>query len=184
MKLVTTIRGTVEFLENLGKFYRAFSVHFKHQQIEKHTLNEAHQMVPGVSSYFMSTVDEVKTTLKSNRVTNGQEGTIAAKTAISLELVKKGLQRLDANFSETNPEYKIKPEVCLTIQVENLHAVTNFKHPTRTVLDYARDFRNAMHKSLKRTTNWVAYYFTHPQSYYPVPENKIAKHSKHEAFAC
>ena len=174
VKLVTTIRGTVEFLENLGKFYRAFSVHFKRQQIEKHPLKEAHQMVQGVSSYFKSMVDEVKTTLKSNRVTNGPEGTIAAKTATSLDLVEKGLQRLDANFSETNPDYKIKPEVCLTVQVENLHAVTHFKHPRCTVLEYARDFGKAMHESLKRTTNWAAYYFTHPQSYYPVPENKIA----------
>ena len=52
--------------------------------------------------------------------------------------------------------------------------MTHFKHPTCTVLEYARDFGNAMHESLKRTTNWAAYYFTHPQSYYPVPENKIA----------
>ena len=48
VKLVTTIRGTVEFLENLGIFYRAFSVHFKRQQTEKQTLKEAHQMVKGV----------------------------------------------------------------------------------------------------------------------------------------
>ena len=176
VKLVTTIRGTVEFLENLGTFYRAFSVHFKRQQTEKQTLKEAHQMVKGVSGYFKSTVNEVKNMMKSNRVTNGPEGTIASKTATSLELVEKGLQRLDANFSELNPDFKIKPEVCLTVQVENLHTVTHLKHPTCTVLEYARDFGNSMHESLKRTTNWAAYYFTHPQSYYPVPENKIALH--------
>ena len=66
--------------------------------------------------------------MKSNRVTNGPEGTIASKT--SLELVEKGLQRLDANFSELNPNFKFKSEVCLTVQVENLHAVTHLKHPT------------------------------------------------------
>ena len=44
------------------------------------------------------------------------------------------------------------------------------------MLEYTRDFGNAMHESLKRTTNWAAYYFTHPQSYYPVSENKIALH--------
>lgn len=174
VKLVTTIRGSVEFLENLGKFYRAFSVHFKHQPREQHTLQEAHQMVKGVSSYFKSTIDEVKSTRNSNSVTNGPEGTIASKTATSLVLVEKGLERLDTNFSELSPDFKIKPEVCLTVQVENLHAVSHFKHPTCTLIEYSRDFGNTMHESLKRTTTWSAYYYTHPQSYYPVPENKLA----------
>ena len=84
------------------------------------------------------------------------------------------MEKLDINFTEVSPDFKIKPEVCLTVQVENLHAVSHFKHPTCTVLEYARDFGNTMHESLKRTTNWAAFYFTHAESYYPVPENKIA----------
>ena len=31
-----------------------------------------------------------------------------------------------------------------------------------------------MHESLKRTSQWSAYYFTHRRSYYPVPENSIS----------
>ena len=69
VKLVTTIRGIIEFLQNLGKFYQAFSVHLKHQLSEQHTLKEAHEMVKGVSAYFKSAVDEVKSTINSNRVT-------------------------------------------------------------------------------------------------------------------
>ena len=174
VKLVTTIRGTIELLQNLGKFYQAFSVHLKHQPSEQHTLKGAHEMVKGVSAYFKSAVDEVKSTINSNRVTSGPEGTISTKTATSLELVEKGLEKLDANFTEVNPDFKIKPEVCLTVQVENLRAVSHLKHPTCTVLEYSRDFGNTMHESLKRTPNWAAFYFTHSESYYPVPENKIA----------
>ena len=51
VKLVTTIRGTIEFLENLGKFNRAFSVYLKHQPREEYTIQEAHQMVKDVSAY-------------------------------------------------------------------------------------------------------------------------------------
>ena len=58
-------------------------------------------MVQGVSSYFKSTVDEVKTTLKSNRITNGPEGTIAAKTATALELVEKGSTQISAKQTQT-----------------------------------------------------------------------------------
>ena len=78
------------------------------------------------------------------------------------------------NFTEVNPYFKIKPEVCLTVQVENLRAVSHLKHPAKTVLEYARNFGNTMLESLKRTTNWAAFYFRHAESHYPVPENKIA----------
>ena len=60
------------------------------------------------------------------------------------------------------------------LQVESYHAVSHFKHPLSTVLEYARDFGNTMHKSLKRTSQWVAYYSTHRHSCYPVPENHIS----------
>ena len=55
-----------------------------------------------------------------------------------------------------------------------MHAVSHFKHPTCTLLEYTRDFGNNMKESLKRATKWSAYYFTHANSYYPVPETKVA----------
>lgn len=89
-------------------------------------------------------------------------------------MVERGLETIDINFTaEVNPDFKIKLEVCLTVQVEILHAVSHLKDPACAVLEYARDFGNTMHESLKRTTNWAAFYFTHAESYYPVPENKI-----------
>ncbi|CAH3128403.1 unnamed protein product [Pocillopora meandrina] len=40
---------------------------------------------------------------------------------------------------------------------------------TSTVLDYPRNFGNAAKDGLKRTTRWVVYYFTNPNSLYPTP---------------
>ena len=40
---------------------------------------------------------------------------------------------------------------------------------TSTVLDYPRNFGNAAKDGLKRTTRWVVYYFTNPNSWYPTP---------------
>jgi len=54
-----------------------------------------------------------------------------------------------------------------------VYAVSHFKHPTFTLLEYARDFGNNTKESLKRATKWSAYYFTHANSYYPVPETKV-----------
>ena len=95
---------------------------------------------------------------------NGPQGTFAAKTTVSLSLLEKGLERLDKNIDVLSPGFSIKPEVCLTIQVENVHAVSHFKHPTCTLKE-----------SLKRATKWSAYYFTQAReySYYPVPQTKV-----------
>ena len=173
IKLVTNLEGTIEFLENLGTLYRAFSVHHKHQQHKNCTLKEAHQMVKTVSSYCNATVENVKSSNGITSTTNGPQGTIAAKTAASLSLLENGLQRLDKNIDILSPRFSIKPEVCLTIQVENVHAVSHFKQPTCTLLEYARDFGNNMKESLKRATKWSAYYFAHANSYYPVPQTKV-----------
>ena len=87
-------------------------------------------MVKTVSSYCNSTDKNVKSSNGITSTTNGPQGTIAEKTAASLSLLENGLERLDKNIDILSPRFSIKPEVCLTIQVENVHAVSHFKHPT------------------------------------------------------
>ena len=87
--------------------------------------------------------------------------------------MENGLERLDKNIDILSPRFSIKPEICLTTQVENVHAVSHFKHPTCTLLECARDFGNNMKEPLKRATKWSSYYFTHANSYYPVPQAKV-----------
>ena len=113
IELVTNLEGTIEFLENLGKLYRVFSVPHKHQQHENCTLKEAHQMVKEVSSYCNGTVENVKSRTGITSTTNGPQGTIAAKTVVSLSLLENGLERLDKNIDVLSPTFSIKPEVCL-----------------------------------------------------------------------
>ena len=55
---------------------------------------------------------------------------------------------------------------------ENLHAVSHFNHETISVLQYVMNFGIAK-ESLKRITKWKASYFTHPASYYPVPQTSM-----------
>ena len=88
--------------------------------------------------------------------------------------MEKGLNKLRINLAGVNPTHKIELEVCLALQVESQHAVSHFKHPSCTVLEFAKDLGNTMHESLKRTSQWSAYYFTHRRSYYPLPENSIS----------
>ena len=173
IKLVTKLEGTNKFLQNLGNLYRAFSVHHKQQEHKICTLKEALQMVKAVSSYCDGTIEDVKESSGIKSTTNGPQGTIAAKTAASLNLLEKDLERLDKNIDKLSPGFVIKPDVCLTIQVENVQAVSHFKHPTCTLLEYSRNFGNSMKESLKRATTWSAYYFINADSYYPVPQLNV-----------
>ena len=91
IKLVTKLEGTIEFLQNLGNLYHAFSVHHKHQEHKICTLKEALQMVKAVSSNCDGTIEDVKESSGIKSTTNGPQGTIAAKTAASLNLLEKGL---------------------------------------------------------------------------------------------
>ena len=61
----------------------------------------------------------------------------------------------------------------LTTQVENLHAVSHFKHETFSALNCSQDFGTIVKESLKRITMWAAKYFTHDRSYYPVPNTSM-----------
>ena len=110
-------------------------------------------MVKAVSSYCNGTIENVKASRALTSTTNRPQGTIAAKTATFLNLLENGLERLDKNIDTSSPGFSIKPEVCLTIQVENVHAVSHFKHPTCTLLEYSRDFGSNMKESLKRATS-------------------------------
>ena len=118
---------------------------------------------------FLLLQSNVKSSNSITTTTNGPQGTIAAKTALSLSQLEKGLERLDKDIDV----FSIKPDVCLTIQIENVHAVSHFKHPTCTLLEYAREFGNSMKETLKQATKWSAYSFTQANSYYPVPQTKV-----------
>ena len=117
--------------------------------------------VKDVSTYVTSTFSAVQEILNSDKITNGPDGTVALKTVKSIELAEKGLERLNTNVNEFSLDCEIKLEACLTLQVENSHAVSHFKHPTCTVLVCAIDLDNTTHETLKRTCQYAAHYFMH-----------------------
>ena len=71
-------------------------------------------------------------------------------------------------LKELNTNYEVDLHTCLTVQVENLHAMGHFKDQFPTCLQYARNLANTVYESIKRVVRWAAYYFTHEKSYYPV----------------
>ena len=118
------------------------------------------------------TVSEVKQRyrMKENTATNGPEGTVSKKTQVSHNLLEQGIRRLHdsiTTINKPNKDFLDNVELCtlLTTVVENLHAVSHFKHETFTVLQYSQDFGTITKESLNRITKWGAKYFTHDKSY-------------------
>ena len=91
-------------------------------------------------------------------------------TRQSVHLLLRGI-----NINAIYPEFAkhVDWSTLLTTVVENLHTVSHFKHDTFSVLQYVMDFGTISKESLKRITKWKSSYFTHPASYYPVPQTSI-----------
>ena len=62
-------------------------------------------MVKDVSAYIKYKVLSVRKIRNSNKVTNGPQGTVASKTAKSVHLVEKGLNKLSLNLAPRGQSY-------------------------------------------------------------------------------
>ena len=96
-----------------------------------------------------STVEfEIFERFNFSRGTNGPEGTVSKKIQDSLILLRKGMNRLIENISSINPSFVDLVELLtlLTTQVENLHAVSHFKHEAVSALNYSQDFGTIVKK--------------------------------------
>ena len=168
VKLITTIKGMVEFLRHLGLLYKAFSVHLKHQTVAKLSLDEAIKHLETLNNFLKESVGNVMTIFDKPCKPSGAMGTVSSQTLSSVGMILDGLRALQQLLKELNPSYEVDLHTCLTVQVENLHAIGHFKDQFPTLLEYARNLANTVYESIKRVVQWAAYYYTHEKSYYPV----------------
>ena len=168
VKLITTIKGMVEFLRHLGLLYKAFSVHLKHQTVAKLSLDEAIKHLETLNNFLKESVGNVMTIFDKPCKPSGAMGTVSSQTLSSVGMILDGLRALQQLLKELNPSYEVDLHTCLTVQVENLHAMGHFKDQFPTLLEYARNLANTVYESIKRVVQWAAYYYTHEKSYYPV----------------
>jgi hypothetical protein len=99
---------------------------------------------------------------------------VSSRTMKSVAMMARSVLKLMQILKSTQPTFTPNLCSCLTVMVENLHAVSHLKHGLPTKLEYARDFGRIHHESVKRMVKWAAYYFTHAGSYYPVPESSLS----------
>ena len=74
----------------------------------------------------------------------------------SINMILRGLKDLHKFLDNLNPAYNVDLHTCLTVQVENLHAMSHFKDQLQTTLQYARNLANTVYESIKRVVPWAA----------------------------
>ena len=168
VKVLSTIEGTVEFLRHLGLLYKACSIHLKHKKAQKLSLDEAISKLETLDNFLKETVENVMSIFEKPCKPSGATGTVSNQTLSSVRMILDGLRALEELLKELNANYKIDLHTCLTLQVENLHAMGHFKEQLPTLLQYAQNLANTVYESIKRVVQWAAYYYTRDKSYYPV----------------
>ena len=150
IRIITTMSGAHQFLSHLGKLYEAFNVHIKGQPFEKQGLAGAIGKVREVNNYLVEIIRAAKEDQNLQKATNGPEGTVSKKTVSSVNMILTELLQLQ-NMLAVNPAYiqEIDMHSCLTICVENLHAVAHFKDQTMTMLQYACNLGNTVSEGIK-----------------------------------
>ena len=162
VKLITTVKGAAEFLKRLAMLYRTFPVHQKHQAVQKLPLDKAIELLKAVDAYLKKSTDEVMSLFDRPSKPMGAKGTILSQTQSSVSMILK------EQLKELNTSYEVDLHSCLTVQVENLHAMGHFKDQFPTSLQYARNLANTVYESIKRVVRWADFYYTHEKLYYSV----------------
>ena len=107
--------------------------------------------------------------LDEPRKPSGSIGTLSSQTLSSVTMILEGLRGLKALLQELNGNFEIDLHICLTVQVENLHATGHFKEQFPTLIQYAQNLANTVYESMKRAVPWAAHYFTHASAnYHPI----------------
>ena len=147
---------------------RPSSIHLKHQKAQKLSLDEAISKLETLDNFLRETFENVMSTFEKACKPSGIIGTVSSQTLSSVRMILDGLRALEQLLKEPSPNYKIDVYTCLTVEVENLHAMGHFKEQFPSLLQYAQNLANTVHESIKTVVRWVAYYCTHEKCYYPV----------------
>jgi len=164
--------SVLNFLTPLVSFFYAFSIHNKGVSYSVKSVDESLSLVHQCKELLDSTSNNTTTSTGITSAINGPQGHVSAKTVASVALLEWGLQRLcnnlqPFNYSATNLSS------CTTLDAESYHSTVHIKQTNMSMMEYTRSFGITMKESVKRVTEWAAYYHTSRKSWRPKPEETI-----------
>ena len=61
----------------------------------------------------------------------------------------------------------------MTLDVKNFHSTVHIRQVNMSMMEYARSFELTMKESVKRVTQWAAFYHASRKSWYPKPKETM-----------
>ena len=173
LMVCTEVKQCSLFLNALGSLYNAFSVHNKGSTYTVKRPDEALILVRQCKEFLNDITVDIRSNTGISRTLNEPEGHVSAKTVQSVSMTEWGLQRLFDNL-KTFDYQATNLLSCMTLNVENCHSTVHIKQANMSAKEYSRSFGVTMKESVKRVTQWGAYYHTSRKSWYPKPEETIS----------
>ena len=118
--------------------WRSPSIHLKYQKAQNLSLDEAISKLETLDNFLKETFENVMSTFEKGCKPSGIMGTVSSQTLSSVRMILEGLRALEQLLKEPSPNYKIDVYTCLTVQVQNLHAMDHFKEQFPSLLQYAQ----------------------------------------------
>ena len=119
---------------------------------------------------------DVVTSILHKKV-KGKDGSVAAKSVESLQMLSSGLKRLKT-ITSTYLYQSTKLLACLSLDCEHFHASQHVKRDVMSMQRYCQLFSTILRESVKRKTKWSAHYCTtEKSSWYPVSKSAIPLNS-------
>lgn len=170
VRMIVGTEGIVECLGLIANVFGAYAIHKKHAPKPNITFQESLSKLNNAVETLECHVTGAQQLQKITRQTNGPEGTISSKTRSSIHRMSSEMQIIQSRLTD----FKLPtPELStfLSNRVENLHAVSHFKHQTFSTLTYCQDFGKIAKECQKREGNTGFTHYTHRnQSHYSIPE--------------
>ena len=135
IKMLTTLEKTADFLNAIGKIYKAFSMHEKHQPYKLCTLLEAAALVDQCLVHLRQSEALIRNKVPNlPHSLNGPQGNFASKTVDSVQMLKCGFE-LPYQVLSPLGYNAVSLLSCMKLDVENMHSVVQHKAPLCTVLE-------------------------------------------------
>ena len=90
---------------------------------------------------------------------NGPQGHVSARTVASVPMIETGLHRLYAKLKQFKYDHTNLLS-CMMLYIENYHTTVHVKKANLSQAGYCKSFGTTMKETVKRITNWAAYYHT------------------------
>ena len=174
VSLITSLKALHSATKQFGQLYDAFGVHCEEKNVEAAS---SLPFVDNAVTFYRKCVSDPRLFFKlpHDKCLDGSLGAPSKETIDSLEMISQVLKGTITELSVLHAEVKLVSKALTTIVNEHLFSKARELGLNEAVgcLDFAINFPSIVEEVMKRITRLPFLFYTHPQSYYEIPQDFI-----------